>query len=89
MHCNHHGLTFVTLVLVTAAIIIILSTIDFHTGSIWGVSPLINAETRYFTTLLAIIVLFVFMHLQYSRLDAFHMVVGDVSTESSETKLQF
>lgn len=67
---HHHGLTFLMVVLVTAFIIIVLSTIDFHTGSIWGVSPRFNAETRYITTMLTVIVLFVYMYVRLRRLDA-------------------
>ena len=68
MSCTyHHGLTFL---IVIAFIIIVLSTIDFHIGSICGV------ETRYIATTM-VIVLLVYMYGRLRHLELRLRELGD------------
>jgi hypothetical protein len=50
--------------LLIAITIIVGSTVDFHTGLIWGAPPRLNAEVRYITTfaLLSIGLIYVYCY---------------------------
>jgi hypothetical protein len=66
-HCNTGGLSLTLFLLISALIVIIISTIDFHTGLIWSLPPKVNAEIRYMVTVIGILVLFIFTYCQHMK----------------------
>ena len=66
--CENGGISIALLMIVSSLVIIILSTIDFHTGLIWYAPPRINAEIRYMVTIFNIAIMFLFTYCQYMQL---------------------
>jgi hypothetical protein len=61
MTCDHGRTTLSLFVIMSAIILIGLSSIDFHTCLIWDASPRINAEVRYIVTLVGVAAAFVYI----------------------------
>jgi hypothetical protein len=75
--CESGGISITMFLLVSALVLIVLSSIDFHTGLIWAASPRVDAEVRYIVTLLSISLLFAYMYCQHIQLRAIvHMRGG-------------
>ena len=81
--CENGGISIGLFLLVFAALFIILSTIDFHTGLIWSASPRVNAEARYIVTIFSIAIMFVYMYCQHIRLQGRVQTLQRLLTDSS------
>jgi hypothetical protein len=68
--CENGGISIAMFLIVSSLIVIILSTIDFHTGLIWDTTPRVNAEIRYIVTILSIAIMFVYMFCRQIRVEA-------------------
>ena len=66
--CENGGISIGLFLLVSIVMLIILSTIDFHTGPIWSASPRVDAEIRYLVTIVGIAILFIYMYFQHMQL---------------------
>lgn len=68
--CENGGISIGLFLLVSTVMLIILSTIDFHTGLIWSASPRVNAEIRYLVTLVGIAIMFIYMYVRHIQLQS-------------------
>jgi len=68
--CENSGISVVVFLIVSSLVLIILSTIDFHTGLVWAASPRVDAEVRYIVTIVGITVMFVYMYCQWIHIKA-------------------
>ena len=66
--CENGGVSIALMLLISSLVVVILSTIDFHTGLVWAASPLVDAEVRYIVTVFSIATMFVYTYCQYLQL---------------------
>jgi hypothetical protein len=66
--CKNNGISLTVFFLLTSLIIIIISTIDFHTKLIWDLHPRVNGEIRYMVTVFAIGVMFIYFYCQQLKI---------------------
>lgn len=64
--CRQSHVSMTLCIVLLCVFIAILATIDFHTSSIWGFRPYVNAEIRYAITLVGFIT--VSQYIYYSPL---------------------
>jgi len=81
--CENGGISIVLFLLVFSVLLIILSTIDFHTGLIWSASPRVNAEVRYIVTIFGIATMFVYMYCQHIQLHSRVQILQRLSTTTA------
>ena len=68
--CENGGISIAMFIIVSAMLLIILSTIDFHTGLIWCASPRVNAEIRYIVTIVSVSIMFVYMYCKHMQVQS-------------------
>ena len=68
--CENGGISVGLLLIILSITMIILSTVDFHTGLVWAAPPRVNAEIRYVVTLLSISIAFIYIYCQHVQLRA-------------------
>ncbi len=61
MICDHGRFSLSLFVIMLSVVLVVLSSIDFHTCAIWNTSPRVNAELRYVVTLLGILAAFIYI----------------------------
>ena len=54
--CTQSHISMTMCLVILCVFIVVLSTLDFHTSSIWGLGPCVNAEIRYVTTVVGFII---------------------------------
>jgi len=54
--------------LISALVIIVLSTVDYYTSLVWAAPPKVNTEIRYIVTIFAIGTLFVYTYCRHMDL---------------------
>lgn len=65
--CENNGISLTVFFLIASFVIIILSTIDYHTRLIWSLHPVVNAEIRYIVTVISIIVMFIYSYCEHLK----------------------
>ena len=68
--CENGGISISLLLIVSALVVIILFTVDFHTGLVWDAPPRVNAEIRYIVTILSISSIFVYIYCENIKIRA-------------------
>ena len=68
--CENGGISIGLLLIVSVLVVIVLSTVDFHTALVWDAPPRVNAEIRYLVTILGISIIFVHLYCQNIQIRA-------------------
>lgn len=65
---SNNGVSLSLFILISAFVIIVLSTVDYYTSLIWAAPPKVNTEIRYIVTIFAIGTLFVYTYCRHTDL---------------------